>query len=195
MAGGAPRAATSRCCRNLLQRAGAAAAGGGAGRPCWSPRSWRYDWGGLMSYRVGEVSPHDLRARVYFEVVDQERDRPQARRGGAGSAAREAAQRDTCATRCAERCRRSSKKFPPGTLLVAARFQPITDSQYDLLASGKPRLLASQSDSATAFAAASPCSSSSALLAAARRSLRGPLPSTGWPAACPRSSASAPWCC
>src|SRR5262245_21713628 len=30
-----------------------------------------YTWGPPQSYRVGEICPHDLRARVYFEVVDQ----------------------------------------------------------------------------------------------------------------------------
>src|SRR5262249_31929766 len=29
-----------------------------------------YSWGPTLSFRVGQTSPHDLRARVYFEVVD-----------------------------------------------------------------------------------------------------------------------------
>src|SRR5947209_13470261 len=30
-----------------------------------------YRWGPAQAHRVGQSSPHDLRARVYFEVVDQ----------------------------------------------------------------------------------------------------------------------------
>src|SRR5579871_5509169 len=31
-----------------------------------------HNWGGLMTYRAGEVRPYDLRARVLFSIVDEE---------------------------------------------------------------------------------------------------------------------------
>jgi putative nucleotidyltransferase with HDIG domain len=90
-----------------------------------------HDWGGLMSYRVGEVRPHDLRARVYFEVVDEEETA--RKRDEAVQSLSVNEQRDH------QICEETRKKvpvvkrpFPPGTLLVERNF-PITDSQYELL--------------------------------------------------------------
>jgi putative nucleotidyltransferase with HDIG domain len=90
-----------------------------------------HGWGGLMSFRVGEVRPHDLRARVYFEVVDEEETA--RKRDEAVQALPLDQQRDH---KICERVRKEVppvvKPFPPGTLLVERNF-PITDSQYDLL--------------------------------------------------------------
>jgi putative nucleotidyltransferase with HDIG domain len=90
-----------------------------------------HDWGGLMSYRVGEVRPYDIRARVFFEVVDEEET---ARlRDDAVQALPMKEQRDH--RRC-EQVRHDvpvvKKPFLPGTLLVERDFA-ITESQYDLL--------------------------------------------------------------
>ncbi len=90
-----------------------------------------YNWGGPQSFRVGETRPFDLRARVYFDVIDQEetdrqRDKaeddlpPEQRREPAACvAARQAVQPVV-------------KRYPPGTLLVP-RNQPIAEAQYILL--------------------------------------------------------------
>jgi putative nucleotidyltransferase with HDIG domain len=90
-----------------------------------------YYWGPPQVYRIGESWPHDLRARVFFEVVDQiqtERRRdekvealpvelssdPEARAAARGSVAPVV------------------DRYPPGTLLVQ-RGRPITEQQYNLL--------------------------------------------------------------
>jgi putative nucleotidyltransferase with HDIG domain len=90
-----------------------------------------HDWGGLMSYRVGEVRPYDLRARVYFEVVDEEETA--RKRDEAVQALPIEHQRDR---KIVERVRLEVKPvvkaFPPGTLMVERNFA-ITDSQYELL--------------------------------------------------------------
>ncbi|HWG46165.1 MAG TPA: HDIG domain-containing protein [Gemmataceae bacterium] len=90
-----------------------------------------HDWGGLMSYRVGEVRPYDLRARVYFEVVDEEETA--RKRDEAVQALPVEQQRDH---KACESVRKNVlpvvKPFPPGTLLVERDFA-ITDSQYELL--------------------------------------------------------------
>jgi putative nucleotidyltransferase with HDIG domain len=90
-----------------------------------------HDWGGLMSYRVGEVRPYDLRARVYFEVVDEEETA--RKRDEAVQALPVEQQRDR---KICDRLRKEMppvvRAFPPGTLLVERNFS-ISDGQYELL--------------------------------------------------------------
>jgi putative nucleotidyltransferase with HDIG domain len=90
-----------------------------------------HDWGGLMSYRVGEIRPHDLRARVFFEVIDEEETA--RKRDEAVQSLPIEQQRDH---KVCEDVRKTvpvvKRPFPPGTLLVERNF-PITDSQYELL--------------------------------------------------------------
>ncbi|HEY7310136.1 MAG TPA: HDIG domain-containing metalloprotein [Gemmataceae bacterium] len=101
-----------------------------------------HDWGGLMSYRVGEVRPYDLRARVYFEVVDEEETA--RKRDEAFQALPIEMQRDH---KVCEETRRAVapviKKYPPGTLMVERNFA-ITDSQYELLQAETHAFWASQ---------------------------------------------------
>jgi putative nucleotidyltransferase with HDIG domain len=89
-----------------------------------------FSWGPAPSYRVGESSPHDLRARVYFEVVDL----------AATSRLREAA---VLQLRPEERSEDNCKaardsvppvveRHPPGDLLVP-RGQQISEQQLTLL--------------------------------------------------------------
>jgi putative nucleotidyltransferase with HDIG domain len=90
-----------------------------------------YNWGQPQTYRVGEKCMHELRARVYFEMVNQaqtERRRDEAVeklpadiRGN--PAAYDAARRE---------CPPVVDRYPVGTLLVQ-RGQPITEQQYALL--------------------------------------------------------------
>jgi hypothetical protein len=102
-----------------------------------------HDWGGLMSYRVGEIRPYDLRARVYFEVVDEEERARQRDEAIQKLTAEEQRNPETC-----ERVRRAVKPvvrpYPVGTLLVERNF-PITDSQYELLQKERRAFLQSQS--------------------------------------------------
>jgi hypothetical protein len=102
-----------------------------------------YHWGPSQSFRLGQIPGHDLRARVYFEVVDRiatDRKRDEAvealpadRRGD--PAACEAARRAIPVV---------VDRFPPGTLLVQ-RGQPIDDQQYQLLRAELAAFLRSQS--------------------------------------------------
>jgi putative nucleotidyltransferase with HDIG domain len=89
------------------------------------------DWGGLMSHRVGEVRPSDIRSRVYFKMVDEEETA--RKRDVAVQDLKGEKQRDRKAV---EEVRNNVtpviKEFPPGTLLVERNFA-ITDSQYELL--------------------------------------------------------------
>jgi putative nucleotidyltransferase with HDIG domain len=85
----------------------------------------------VQSYRVGESCPHDLRARVTFEIVNQaETDRL---RDEAVENLPPDLRRDVQAC---ERARKAvpavTGKFPLGTLLVQ-RAQPITEAQITLL--------------------------------------------------------------
>ncbi len=109
-----------------------------------------HDWGGLMSYRVGEVRPYDLRARVYFKAENEE-ERCRQRD--------EVVQRLTSAPdwttnshevqkEILEEARQNVppvyKIYAPGELLVERNF-PITDSQYELLRKESRSFLESQS--------------------------------------------------
>lgn len=90
-----------------------------------------HNWGGLITYRAGEVRPYDLRARVLFEIVDEEETA--RKRDEAVQNLKSEQQRDP--KEC-ERVRKETppevRKFSPGALLVERNF-PITDSQYELL--------------------------------------------------------------
>jgi cyclic-di-AMP phosphodiesterase PgpH len=88
-------------------------------------------WGPAHSYRVGETTPHDLRSRVYFEVVnhaltDRERD----------EAVDRLPPEERCDPEACESARRAvppvMDKYPAGTLLVQ-RGVPITEAQHVLL--------------------------------------------------------------
>jgi putative nucleotidyltransferase with HDIG domain len=90
-----------------------------------------YNWGGPQSFRLGEVRPYDLRARVYFDVIDQDqtdrnRDEEEARLPAE-------VRRDPAAC---EKARQAVapvlKRFPPGTLIVP-RNQPIDAAHLALL--------------------------------------------------------------
>ncbi|HXG11858.1 MAG TPA: HDIG domain-containing protein [Gemmataceae bacterium] len=89
-------------------------------------------WGPPLPYRVGEVSPVDLRVRAYFELENQ----PQTQRAREEAVERlpPALQQDPAA--CA-RARQAVppviERFPPGTPLVQ-RGQPISERQLLLLA-------------------------------------------------------------
>src|SRR5262249_18224905 len=87
--------------------------------------------GPTHSFRVGQICPHDLRARVYFEIVDQARtDR---RREQAVENLPEKQRNDPMACEMARRAVPSAvDRYPPGALLVP-RGQPITDQQFNLL--------------------------------------------------------------
>lgn len=110
-----------------------------------------HDWGGLMSYRVGEIRSNDLRARVYFRADDNEET---ARKRD------EVVQKLTKEKKellqalppekqqeIIEQARRNVmpvvKTFAPGELLVERNF-PITDSQYELLQKESRAFLQSQ---------------------------------------------------
>ncbi|MFO0926545.1 MAG: HDIG domain-containing protein [Gemmataceae bacterium] len=103
-----------------------------------------YYWGPTHSFRVGQVAPHDLRARIYFEVVDHIQT---ARRRDEAVEALSADER-TSPPRI-EAARRAVQpavdRYPPGTLLVQ-RGQPISDLQYQLLRAETAAFLTSQSN-------------------------------------------------
>ena len=89
-----------------------------------------HNWGGLMTYRAGEVRPYDLRARVLFQRIDQEetaRKRDEAVQNMSSEA-----QRDPEKCKAAREGATVIKKYPPGIILVE-RNSAITDSQYELL--------------------------------------------------------------
>jgi putative nucleotidyltransferase with HDIG domain len=109
-----------------------------------------HNWGGLMTYRAGEVRPYDLRARVYFEFKNEEET---SRRRD------EAVQKFTTEDKDLqkktpkqqqaeiEKVRNDVpdviKAYAPGELLVERNF-PITDSQYELLQKESHAFLQSQ---------------------------------------------------
>jgi putative nucleotidyltransferase with HDIG domain len=90
-----------------------------------------YAWGQGLPYRVGAIQPTDLRARAYFEIVNQAQTEqaredavqrlPPSRAGD--PAAREEARRSVTPV---------FEKYPEGVLLVP-RGQPITEAQRTLL--------------------------------------------------------------
>lgn len=90
-----------------------------------------YCWGPTHTYRIGEIWQYDLRARVYFEIVNQaQTDR---RRDEAVEALPPERRSDPEACEAARRSVPPAvDRFPPGTLLVQ-RGQPITGLQYGLL--------------------------------------------------------------
>jgi putative nucleotidyltransferase with HDIG domain len=97
-----------------------------------------HDWGGLMSYRVGEIRPHDLRARVDFQVENAEetaRQRDEKVKELAKDAKVQVLPLEE-QRKLYERVRAEvppfMKSFARDTLLVE-RNSPITDSQYDIL--------------------------------------------------------------
>ncbi len=90
-----------------------------------------YNWGGPQALRPGEVRPFDLRARVYFDMVDQEQTArnqddaeeqlpPEQRRDPAAVA------------RARQAVPPVLKRYPPGTLLVP-RNEPITEAHLPVL--------------------------------------------------------------
>lgn len=89
-----------------------------------------HNWGGLITYRVDEVRPYDLRARVAFDVENKE----------ASALERDRVLQDLSADKQrdpkeVDRVRKETKvvqKFRPGDLLVERDF-PISESQYELL--------------------------------------------------------------
>jgi putative nucleotidyltransferase with HDIG domain len=101
-----------------------------------------YNWGGPQSFRVGETRPFDLRARVYFDVIDQEetdRQRDQAEDALSPSERRDHA---ACA-RARQAVQPVLKRYPPGTLMVP-RNQAITAAQHALLQAEAQAFLHSQ---------------------------------------------------
>ncbi len=109
-----------------------------------------HDWGGLMSYRVGEIRPYDLRARVFFTAEDVEetaRQRDEAVKLLSVDAKIQALPLEKQRA-LYEDARRNvalvPKTFWPGHLLVE-RNSPITDSQYELLQIESRAFLQSQS--------------------------------------------------
>lgn len=102
-----------------------------------------YVWGPTQSFRVGQVSTHDLRARVYFEVVDHVET--EHRRDEAIEAM--PADERVCPERI-DLVRRgvlpAVDRYPPGTLLVQ-RGQSISPQQYHLLRAETATFLAGQS--------------------------------------------------
>jgi putative nucleotidyltransferase with HDIG domain len=103
-----------------------------------------YRWGPTQSYRAGMVSKHDLRARVYFEVVDQiQTDRLRDQAEEALSQEKRTDPRLIQAFRLA--VPPAVDRFPPGTLIVQ-RGQPITAQQYQLLEMERRAYLASKSN-------------------------------------------------
>jgi putative nucleotidyltransferase with HDIG domain len=90
-----------------------------------------YLWGPPQAFRVGEVSPHDLRARVYFEIVNQ----TQTARLQDEAVERLPPERRSDPAACAA-ARRAVQpvvhRFPPGFLL-AQRGQPLSEPQVLLV--------------------------------------------------------------
>src|SRR5262245_44500781 len=91
-----------------------------------------YLWGPPLPYRVGETSPHDLRVRVDFEIVnpvelvnqkEAERARETAEQRAPGGPAEAVPPNPQWAV---------VERYPAGMLLVQ-RGQPITDRQHALL--------------------------------------------------------------
>jgi putative nucleotidyltransferase with HDIG domain len=90
-----------------------------------------YTWGPPQSFRIGEIWPHDLRARVYFEIIDQAQTDRKRDEAMERLPADMRSDPETC--ECArEAVPAVVERFPPGTLLVQ-RGHPITGPQIGLL--------------------------------------------------------------
>src|SRR5579875_1036285 len=101
-----------------------------------------HNWGGLITYRVDEVRPYDLRARVAFEIVDEEATTH--KREEAMKKLPPDLQRNPKACKEArEKVEPVMREIPPGALLVQ-RDVPISDSQYELLKAENRAYWASQ---------------------------------------------------
>ncbi len=102
-----------------------------------------YNWGPTQSFRVGQVLKYDLRARVYFEVVDQvQTDRL---RDEAVAALPPEQHSNPLAVEVARRSVPPAlDRFPPGALLVP-RGQRISREQHKLLEAERRAYLASKS--------------------------------------------------
>ncbi|MHB1425839.1 MAG: HD family phosphohydrolase [Gemmataceae bacterium] len=110
-----------------------------------------HTWGGLMTYRAGEVRPYDLRARVYFEFESEEetaRQRDEAVRKLTTEDKELPKKNPLEQQKIIEKTRQDVppvvKTYAPGELLVERNF-PITDSQYELLQRESRAFLQSQS--------------------------------------------------
>jgi putative nucleotidyltransferase with HDIG domain len=102
-----------------------------------------YNYGPPQTYRVGEKVQHELRARVYFEMVNQAQSERQ--RDEAVDKLSPEQRSDPQAYDAARRaCPPVIDRFPPGTLLVQ-RGQPITEPQYAVLQEETRAFLASRS--------------------------------------------------
>ncbi len=104
-----------------------------------------HNWGGLITYRVDEVRPYDVRARVAFKIKDEEattRKRDETLKQLSADP-----QRDPVAWTNALKNAEVYREFLPGTLL-AERNVPISESQYELLrAEGRAYWLSLKGDS------------------------------------------------
>ncbi len=90
-----------------------------------------YNWGGSQTLRVGEVRSFDLRARVYFDQVDQEataRNQDEAEERLSPEERRDSA---ACA-RARAGVAPVLKRYPPGTLIVP-RNEPVTEAHLPIL--------------------------------------------------------------
>jgi putative nucleotidyltransferase with HDIG domain len=102
-----------------------------------------FHWGPSHNYRPGQSSPHDLRARVYFEVVDHVQTA--RKRDEAVTSLPPEQQSDPAACESARRAVPPVvERFPPGTLLLQ-RGRSISDPHYRLLKSETYAFLASLS--------------------------------------------------
>ncbi|HEY7327258.1 MAG TPA: HDIG domain-containing metalloprotein [Gemmataceae bacterium] len=103
-----------------------------------------HNWGGLITYRVDEVRPYELRARVAFDIVDEEATARECDR--ALQNLKPEQQRDP---KELDRVRKATPKvvqpFDVGTLLVA-RDVPISEKQYELLKAENKAYWDSQGD-------------------------------------------------
>jgi putative nucleotidyltransferase with HDIG domain len=101
-----------------------------------------YYWGPSQSYRVGEICMHDLRVRVYFELVNQ----AQTDRKRDEAVERLSPEQRSDPLAC-EQARRAVpdviERYPAGTLLVQ-RGQPISELQFNLLEEETRAFLASR---------------------------------------------------
>jgi len=88
-----------------------------------------HNWGGLITYRVDEVRPYDLRARVAFKIVDEEKT---TRKLDEMKDLLPDPKRDPKAWQDAREKAKEFHEYLPGALLVE-RNVPISESQYTLL--------------------------------------------------------------